>query len=103
MLKEEVDAEEIAQIVSRWTGIPVSKLLEGEMEKLVQMEDRLHQRVVGQDEASKRFPTPCGAPVPGCKIPTARLAHSSSWARPAWVKPSWRGPWLNSCSMTTTP
>ncbi len=51
LLKEEVDAEEIAQIVSRWTGIPVSKLLEGEMEKLVHMEERLHQRVVGQDQA----------------------------------------------------
>jgi ATP-dependent Clp protease ATP-binding subunit ClpB len=51
LLKEEVDAEEIAEIVSRWTGIPVTKLLEGEMEKLVHMEDRLHQRVVGQDEA----------------------------------------------------
>ena len=53
LLKEEVDAEEIAQIVSRWTGIPISKLLEGEMEKLVQMEGRLHQRVIGQDEALK--------------------------------------------------
>jgi ATP-dependent Clp protease ATP-binding subunit ClpB len=51
LLKEEVDAEEIAHIVSRWTGIPVSKLLEGEMEKLVHMEERLHQRVVGQDQA----------------------------------------------------
>jgi len=51
LLKEEVDAEEIGQIVSRWTGIPVSRLLEGEMEKLVHMEERLHQRVVGQDEA----------------------------------------------------
>ncbi len=51
MLKEEVDAEEIATIVSKWTGIPVTKLLEGEMEKLVHMEDRLHERVVGQDEA----------------------------------------------------
>jgi ATP-dependent Clp protease ATP-binding subunit ClpB len=51
LLKEEVDAEEVAEIVSRWTGIPVTKLLEGEMEKLVYMEDRLHQRVVGQDEA----------------------------------------------------
>lgn len=51
LLKEEVDAEEIAQIVSRWTRIPVSKLLEGEMEKLVHMEKRLHQRVVGQDAA----------------------------------------------------
>ena len=51
LLKEEVDAEEIAQIVARWTGIPVSRLLEGEMQKLVHMEQRLHQRVVGQDEA----------------------------------------------------
>ncbi len=51
LLKEEVDAEEIAEIVSRWTGIPVSRLMEGEMQKLLHMEERLHQRVVGQDEA----------------------------------------------------
>ncbi|GAB4263898.1 MAG: ATP-dependent chaperone ClpB [Candidatus Promineifilaceae bacterium] len=51
MLKEEVDSEDIAAIVSKWTGIPVSKLLEGEMEKLVYMEARLHERVVGQDTA----------------------------------------------------
>ncbi len=51
LLKEEVDAEEIAAVVSEWTGIPVSRLLEGEREKLLRMEERLHQRVVGQDEA----------------------------------------------------
>ncbi|MBN1217866.1 MAG: ATP-dependent chaperone ClpB [Anaerolineae bacterium] len=51
LLQEEVDAEQIAGIVARWTGIPVSKLLEGEVEKLVKMEERLHHRVVGQDEA----------------------------------------------------
>jgi ATP-dependent Clp protease ATP-binding subunit ClpB len=51
MLKEEVDEEDIAKIVSRWTGIPVSKMLEGEVQKLVQMEDRLRERVIGQDEA----------------------------------------------------
>src|ERR1700716_3584253 len=51
MLKEEVDEEDIAAIVSKWTGIPVSKMLEGEMQKLVQMEDRLRERVVGQGEA----------------------------------------------------
>jgi ATP-dependent Clp protease ATP-binding subunit ClpB len=51
LLKEEVDAEDIAEVVSSWTGVPVSKLLEGEREKLVKMEDRLHLRVVGQDEA----------------------------------------------------
>ncbi len=51
MLKEQVDEEDIAEIVARWTHIPVSRLMEGEIEKLVQMEARLHQRVVGQDEA----------------------------------------------------
>jgi ATP-dependent Clp protease ATP-binding subunit ClpB len=50
-LKEEVDAEDVAEVVARWTGIPVSRLLEGEVEKLVHMEERLHQRVIGQDEA----------------------------------------------------
>jgi ATP-dependent Clp protease ATP-binding subunit ClpB len=51
LLKEEVDADDIAEIVGSWTGIPVTRLLEGEMAKLVHMEDRLHERVVGQDEA----------------------------------------------------
>ncbi len=51
LLKEEVDAEEIAQIVARWTGIPISRLLEGETEKLIHMEDRLHERVIGQEDA----------------------------------------------------
>jgi ATP-dependent Clp protease ATP-binding subunit ClpB len=51
MLKEEVDEEDIAAVVSKWTGIPVAKMLEGEMEKLVHMEDRLRERVVGQDAA----------------------------------------------------
>ncbi len=51
LLKEEVDAEEVAAIVARWTGIPVDKLLEGETQKLLHMEENLHRRVVGQDEA----------------------------------------------------
>ena len=51
MVKEEVDEDDVAAVVARWTGIPVDRLLEGETEKLVQMESRLHQRVVGQDEA----------------------------------------------------
>ncbi len=51
MLKEEVDAEDIAEIVAKWTGIPVSKLMETEREKLIHMEEKIHQRVVGQDEA----------------------------------------------------
>jgi ATP-dependent Clp protease ATP-binding subunit ClpB len=51
MLKEEVDEEDIAEVVSKWTGIPVSRLMEGEIQKLVHMEERLHHRVVGQDQA----------------------------------------------------
>ncbi len=54
MLKEEVDEEDIARIVSKWTGIPVSKMLEGEVKKLVTMEERLRQRVIGQDVALER-------------------------------------------------
>ena len=51
MLKEEVDAEDIAEVVSKWTGVPVSRLMEGEMSKLVKLEELLHQRVIGQDDA----------------------------------------------------
>lgn len=53
MLKEEVDEEDVAEVVAKWTGIPVSKMLEGEMQKLVTMEERLSKRVVGQEEALK--------------------------------------------------
>ncbi len=56
-LKEEVDAEDVAEVVARWTGIPVSRLLEGEVEKLIHMEERLHERVVGQDEAVEAVAT----------------------------------------------
>ncbi|HEX4802950.1 MAG TPA: ATP-dependent chaperone ClpB [Myxococcaceae bacterium] len=54
MLKEEVDEEDVARIVSKWTGIPVSKMLEGEVKKLIRMEDRLRHRVIGQDDALER-------------------------------------------------
>jgi ATP-dependent Clp protease ATP-binding subunit ClpB len=51
MLKEQVDEEDIAEVVSKWTGVPVSRLMEGEIQKLLHMEERLHQRVIGQDQA----------------------------------------------------
>jgi ATP-dependent Clp protease ATP-binding subunit ClpB len=51
MLKEEVDEEDIAEVVSKWTGVPVSRLMQGEMQKLLRLEDELHKRVIGQDEA----------------------------------------------------
>jgi ATP-dependent Clp protease ATP-binding subunit ClpB len=53
LLKEEVDEEDIAEVVGRWTGVPVSKLLEGEIQKLLHLEEELHRRVIGQDEAVK--------------------------------------------------
>src|SRR5437868_6744329 len=53
MVKEEVDEDDVAAVVARWTGIPVDRLLEGETEKLIHMEERLHQRVIGQDEAAE--------------------------------------------------
>ena len=54
LLKEEVDEDDIAAVVSRWTGIPVHRLVEGEMEKLLKLEDLLHTRVVGQDASGDR-------------------------------------------------
>lgn len=51
LLKEEIDGDDIAQIVSKWTGIPVNRLVESEMQKLLRMEDVLHKRLIGQDEA----------------------------------------------------
>ena len=69
-LKDVVDADDVAEIVAKWTGVPVSRLLEGEIEKLVHMEDRLHRRVVGQDEAVDRGGRArCGGPGPGLQDP----------------------------------
>ena len=73
MLKEEVDEEDIAEVVSRWTHIPVSRLMEGEIQKLLKMEDRLHKRVVGQDEAIVAVRTRSVVPAPVCRIPNRPL------------------------------
>jgi ATP-dependent Clp protease ATP-binding subunit ClpB len=72
MLKEEVDEEDIAKVVSKWTGIPVTKMLEGDMEKLVKMEDRLHNRVISQDEAMRPLQTQYGGQGLGFRTPTGR-------------------------------
>ncbi len=89
LLKEEVDAEDIAEVVASWTGIPVSRLLEGEMQKLLHMEDRLRQRVVGQDEAILAVSNAVRRARAGLQDPTARSAPSSFSARPAWGRPNW--------------
>jgi len=70
LLKEEVDEDDIAEVVSRWTGIPVSKLLEGEKEKLLHLEEHLHQRVVGQDEAVQAVANAVLRSRSGLKDPT---------------------------------
>jgi len=101
MLKEEVDEEDIGKLVSKWTGIPVGRLLEGEAQKLVHMEERLRQRVIGQDDALARVATRCGAAGRGFRMPSDQSARSFFWGRRALAKPNWRGRWLNFCSTTT--
>jgi ATP-dependent Clp protease ATP-binding subunit ClpB len=76
MLKEEVDEEDIAEVVGKWTNIPVSRLMEGEIQKLIHMEDRLHQRVVGQDEAIRAVSNAMRrARGPAGSKPAARELH----------------------------
>ena len=77
MIKEEVTAEDIADVVSRWTGIPVSKMLQSERDKLLHLEDELHKRVIGQDEAIEAVAD--AVAVRDCKTRNVRLVHSSSW------------------------
>ena len=78
LLKEEVDSEDIAAIISKWTGIPASKLLEGEIEKLVQMEKRLHNRIVGQDGPVEAVSSErSGEVVPACRTRIAQSVRSS--------------------------
>ena len=103
MLKEEVDEEDIAEVLSHWTGIPVSRLMEGEIQKLLAMEDRIHQRVVGQDEAINAVSNAIRGPGQGCRTPTGRWGASSSWGPRAWARPSWPGRWPSSCSTTSRP
>ena len=89
MIDEAVTAEHIAGVVSRWTGVPVDKMLEGEREKLLQMEEKLRRRVIGQDEAVVRgLERRSAARAPACRIRTGRSARSSSWGRPASARPS---------------
>lgn len=78
LLREAVTEEEIADIVSRWTGVPVSRLVEGERDKLLRLEDTLHERVVAQDEAVSLVLMQCFGQEQESKIRIARLAHSCS-------------------------
>ena len=88
MVEEAVTPNDIAQVVSRWTGIPVDRMLEGEKEKLLRMEEQIGKRVVGQAEAVKAVSTAVRRARAGCRIRTGRSARSCSSARPASARPS---------------
>ena len=101
MIKEEIDAEDIAEVVARWTGIPVSRMLQSEREKLLQMESVLHERVIGQDKAIEAIANAVRrSQVPDCRTRAVRSARSSSWERPASGKPNWPKHWPSTCSTT---
>lgn len=89
LLKEEVDEEDIAKVVSTWTGIPVSRLSGGEREKLVHLEDILHQRVVGQDDAVKAVSEAVVRARAGIKDPDRPIGSFISLVLPALAKQSW--------------
>ena len=88
MLKEEVTDQGIAEVVAKWTGIPVSKMMEGETEKLIKMEEKLKERVVGQDEAVEAVANAVRRSRSGLSDPTGPWVHSFSWGLRAWARPS---------------
>ena len=98
MIKEEVDAEDIADVVSRWTGIPVSKMLQSEKDKLLHLEEELHQRVIGQDEAIEAVADAVRRSRAGLQDPKRPIGLSSSEQR-GWVRQNWRKHWQNSYLM----
>ena len=102
MLKEEVDEEDIARIVSKWTGIPVSKMLEGEVKKLVTMEERLRQRVVGQDAALERVANAIRRSRAGLSDPKRPIGSFIFLGPTGSAKLNWRARWRNFYSTTST-
>jgi ATP-dependent Clp protease ATP-binding subunit ClpB len=101
MLKEEVDAEDVAEVVAKWTGIPVTRLLEGEKQKLLHMEERIGLRVVGQEEAVQAVSNAVRRARSGLQDPNRPLGSFIFLGPPGWAKPSWPGPWPNSSSTRT--
>ena len=104
MLKEEVDEEDIAEIVAKWTGVPVSRLMEGEMQKLVRMEDVLHSRVIGQDAAVTAVANAIRRSRAGLSDPNRPIGIVPvPRARPEWARPSSPARSRTSCSTTSAP
>ena len=100
LVREEVTADDIAEVVSRWTGIPVSRMLQSEREKLLHLEEELHRRVIGQDEAITAVSDAVRRSRPDCRIRSGLSPRSSSSAPRASVKRNWRRRWPSTCSTT---
>src|SRR5215207_673008 len=101
-LSERVDADEIAEVVAKWTGIPVSRMLEGEVEKLIHMEERLHQRVIGQEEAVVAVSNALRRSRAGLQDPDRPSGTFLFLGPTASARPSWRARWPSSCSTRRT-
>ena len=100
LVREEVTADDIAEVVSRWTGIPVSRMMQSEREKLLHLEDELHKRVIGQDEAIDAVCNAVRRSRAGLQDPKRRLHPSSSWERQALERQNWRKLWPSTSSTT---
>jgi len=100
-LDEVVDVNDIADVIHQWTGIPLTQLMESEAQKLLHMEDRLHERIVGQDEAIKAISDAIRRARSGMKDPR-RPSGSSSLGPPVLGRLSLPRRWQNSCSMMKT-
>jgi ATP-dependent Clp protease ATP-binding subunit ClpB len=102
LLREVVTEDEIAEIVSAWTGIPISRLKEGERDKLLRLDEILHQRVIGQDEAVRLVADAIIRARSGSRTRVGRSARSSSSDRPASGRQNLRGPSRPRCSTPRT-
>jgi len=103
LLRNKVTDEEIAEVVAKWTGIPVSKMLEGEKDKLLRMEEALHDRVVGQDEAVEAVANAVRRSRAGCRTRTGPTAVSCSLVPPGWARRNCARRWPTSCSTPKKP
>ena len=103
MLREQVEEGDIADVVARSTGIPIQRLLAGERQKLLELEHRLGERVIGQPEAVAAWPRRSAEPGPVCRPPPGRWAPFCFWAPPGWARPSWPRPWPAPSSMARKP
>ena len=100
LLRQTIGEEDVAEVVSKWTGIPVKRLAQSELQKLLDLEQRLQARVVGQQEAVTAWPMPSSAPGLAWRTHGAPLRRFSSWAPPAWARRNCAKPWRsNSLTM----